>query len=332
MNIKIFISYAHADEELYKKLEEHLNPLKYSGKITTWQDQEIPPGADWEDQIDTHLNEADMILLLISSSFIASNYCWNKEVQIALERHKAGTAKVIPIILKPTLWQDTPLGRLQVLPTKAKPIVQWDNQDAAFEDVARGIQKAVNGLQGILREEAQRQEKISTNLTLPLLTQEKPRGKPQHQRQLSRRMMIGGVAGTIAIGSGIVALVRPLWSSSPPSTSSNPQNVVTIGNAQYRIIEDVTIVNVFLMNLSGIEMYLCDTQYTVEGKQVSEVFKDADEGAKVNSSDVFQSCQIYALNNNTSYSGKPVALIVNGTRNVETSSFRNIIGIIPQNT
>ena len=155
ISIKIFISYSHADQELHKKLEDHLSVLKYSGEITIWQDQEIPPGANWEDQIDTHLNGADMILLLISASFIASNYCWNKEVQAALQRHKAGTVRVIPIILKPVHWQNTPLGQLQALPTGAKPVTQWNDHDAAFEDVVRGIQ-------GIVREDVQKKEKIST--------------------------------------------------------------------------------------------------------------------------------------------------------------------------
>src|SRR2546421_12016395 len=109
-SIRVFISYAHTDKELRKELEEHLSALKYSRKITIWQDQEIPAGANWEDQITTRLNEANLVLLLVSASFIASKYCWNKEVQVALERHKAGNARVIPVILKPALWQDTPLG------------------------------------------------------------------------------------------------------------------------------------------------------------------------------------------------------------------------------
>ncbi len=85
--IKVFISYARADQKLHRKLQDHLSSLKYRKEITIWQDQEILPGADWQDQINTHLNEANMILLLISSSFIASKYCWNKEVRIAIERH-----------------------------------------------------------------------------------------------------------------------------------------------------------------------------------------------------------------------------------------------------
>src|SRR5215469_15127066 len=113
ISVKVFICYSHADQELRHRLEEHLSALIYSGKITIWQDQKIPLGANWEDQINTHLSEADLILPLVSASFIASKYCWNKEVQIALARHKEGTARVVPIILRPVHWQDTPLGQLQ---------------------------------------------------------------------------------------------------------------------------------------------------------------------------------------------------------------------------
>ena len=133
ISVKVFISYAHADQELHKKLQEHLSSLVYSGDITIWQDQEIPAGANWEEQINTHLNEADMILLLVSASFIASKYCWNKEVQAALKGHEAGTVRVIPVILKPVHWQNTPLGQLQALPTDAKPVTRWSDQDDAFE-------------------------------------------------------------------------------------------------------------------------------------------------------------------------------------------------------
>src|SRR5436305_3391501 len=160
VSVKVFISYAHADQELHKQLNDHLSPLKYSGDITIWHDQEIPVGANWEDQINTHLDEADLILLLVSASFIASKYCWNKEVRAALERHKVGKAQVIPIILKPVRWQNTPLGQLQALPKEAKPVTQWNDYNAALEDVVRGIEEVVDELLVKLRDEALRNAKI----------------------------------------------------------------------------------------------------------------------------------------------------------------------------
>ena len=126
IGVKIFISYSHADQELRKKLEDHLSWLKHSEQITVWHDEEIPAGANREDQINTHLNEADLILLLISPSFMASEDCWHKEARTALARYKAGMAWVIPIILRPVNWKNTPLGELQPLPTEAKPVTHME--------------------------------------------------------------------------------------------------------------------------------------------------------------------------------------------------------------
>jgi ABC-type branched-subunit amino acid transport system substrate-binding protein len=143
MPIKVFISYAHEDQELHKKLRKHLSLLERSGQITIWQDQEILAGEDWENQIDLRLNEADLILLLVSASFIASNYCWNKEVQAALQRHSTGMVRVIPVILRPVHWKEPPLGQLQALPTEAKPVTQWNDHDAALDNVVQGIRHAI---------------------------------------------------------------------------------------------------------------------------------------------------------------------------------------------
>jgi hypothetical protein len=150
MSVKVFISYARVDQELHEQLRKHLSPLERLEKITIWHDQEILPGEDWRNQINTHLNEADLILLLVSANFIASNYCWNQEVQKAFQRHKDGMAKIIPIILKPIDWHQTPLGEIQALPKNGLPVTEWHNVDAACEDVARGIRKVVDILLGNL--------------------------------------------------------------------------------------------------------------------------------------------------------------------------------------
>ena len=144
--IKVFISYAHEDQELHNKLKAHLRPLERSGQITIWQDQEIGAGENWEEEINTRLNEADLILFLVSASFMVSEYCWDKEVQKALERHRARTARVVPVILKPVNWQDTPFGQLQALPKEAKPVTQWNDHDAAFGRCSAGHPNSCGGL------------------------------------------------------------------------------------------------------------------------------------------------------------------------------------------
>ncbi len=146
-SIEIFFCYAHDDKSFRDELDQHLAALKYSGLICSWHDGEIVPGDPWEEVIKKHLNRAQIVLLLISVSFLNSDYSYRIEMSRALERHNAGTARVIPILLRPVYLKGTPLSELQMLPTGAKPITRWSNRDAAFTDVAEGIERAVNEIQ-----------------------------------------------------------------------------------------------------------------------------------------------------------------------------------------
>lgn len=149
-SVTLFYSYAHEDEELRNQLGKHLHLLKRQGLITSWHDREIRAGDDWAIEIDTHLESAQIILLLISADFLASDYCYGVEMKRALERHFAGEARVIPIILRPVDWQhDLLLSSLQALPTDGKPVTIWSSSppyDAAFEDIAQGIRKVLEDL------------------------------------------------------------------------------------------------------------------------------------------------------------------------------------------
>jgi hypothetical protein len=144
--VEVFYSYAHEDETLQKELEKHLSILRQEGFIAEWHHRRIIAGTDWTHTIDSHLNTAPIILMLISPNFIASDYCYGIEMKQAMERQAHGEAIVIPIILRPVDWKGAPFEGLQLLPTNAKPITAWSNRDAAFFDVARGIRKAVETL------------------------------------------------------------------------------------------------------------------------------------------------------------------------------------------
>ena len=144
--VKIFYSYAHEDKRLRDELEKHLSALKRSGKIVTWYDRDIQAGMQWQDEIDSRLNTADLILLLVSHHFIDSDYCYGREMQRALERHKAGEACVIPIVLSPVDWEDTPISELQALPAEGKPITQWCDRNVALLKVVQGIRENVKTL------------------------------------------------------------------------------------------------------------------------------------------------------------------------------------------
>jgi len=144
--LNIFICYAREDEELRKILEKQLKNLNRQGLIDVWHDREISAGTEWEEAIHQRLDEAHIILLLISPDFIASDYSYDKEMTRAMERHEAGEARVIPILLRPSDWEETPFGKLQFLPTDAVPVTRWSNHDDAFLNVAKGIRKTVQEL------------------------------------------------------------------------------------------------------------------------------------------------------------------------------------------
>jgi hypothetical protein len=144
--IEVFYSYSHEDSLLRDELEKHLKLLQRQGIITQWHDRHISPGSDWTQAISIHLERASVILLLISVSFLASDYCYSIEMQRALERHQNKEARVIPILLRPVDWKGTPFEQLQALPTNAKPITSWSNQDEAFADIASGLRQTIKDL------------------------------------------------------------------------------------------------------------------------------------------------------------------------------------------
>jgi TIR domain len=142
--IDVFISYSHKDDDLRAELDVHLSDLKHQGKIVAWHDRKITAGEEWKNVIDEHLESADIILLLISPDFMASDYCYEIELKLALKRHENGEARVIPVILRSADWQDNPLlSRLAALPTDGKAVKCWDCQDEAFLDVVEGIKWAI---------------------------------------------------------------------------------------------------------------------------------------------------------------------------------------------
>src|SRR5579863_258835 len=144
--IELFCSYAHKDEVWLRKLENHLTQLEQQGLIAFWHDRLIVPGTNWAKTIDTHLDTASVILLLVSVDFFASDYCVGIEMQRALERQEAGEACVIPILISEVDWQSAPFSYLQALPTDAKPIASWEDEERALANVAAGIRRTIEEL------------------------------------------------------------------------------------------------------------------------------------------------------------------------------------------
>ena len=142
--IKVFCSYSHKDEIFREELEVHASLLKRKKIIEIWHDRRILPGNEWENSIDSHLENSEIIILLISPDFIASDYCYGKELSRAIERHESGQSIVIPIIVRPSDWKDTPFSKIQVLPKDGEPVTTWNNRDEAWLCVIHGIKDSID--------------------------------------------------------------------------------------------------------------------------------------------------------------------------------------------
>jgi hypothetical protein len=148
--LKVFYSYAHRDKKLRDELARHLSGLQRQGIITGWHDGEIKARSEWDMQIKKHLTLSDIILLLISPDFIASDYCYGLEMTQALERHKRGEAYIIPILLRSTAIQGLPFAFLQFLPGDGKPIAGRRNKDDAFSKIAEALRNVIEEISGKL--------------------------------------------------------------------------------------------------------------------------------------------------------------------------------------
>ncbi|NUO02794.1 MAG: toll/interleukin-1 receptor domain-containing protein [Saprospiraceae bacterium] len=140
---KIFISYSKSDNDLLQEFIRHLAVLKMHGMIEPWYDAAIDPGETWDQEIKTRLYEADIILMLLSSGFMATQYIWEVDVKTAMERRAQGQVRVIPVVLRACDWQSTVFGQIQVLPKNGMPVFKWADRDEAWLDVVQGIRRII---------------------------------------------------------------------------------------------------------------------------------------------------------------------------------------------
>lgn len=144
--VNLFFSYSHKDEDLRNELETHLALLKRQGVISSWHDRRITAGSDLDKQISTELESSQIILLLVSAHFLASDYCYEKEMMRAIDKHNEGSVKVIPVILHPCDWHSAPFGHLRATPTDGRPVSMFANQHEAFAIIAGDVREAIEAM------------------------------------------------------------------------------------------------------------------------------------------------------------------------------------------
>ncbi len=162
---RIFLSYSHKDDALRAELDKHFALLKRQGLLDLWTDHRISPGEEIDQAVNEALESADIVLLLVSADFIASDYCFSVEMQRAMERHDRSECIVVPIIARACDWKSAPFGKLKALPTDGRPVMKWPSLDDAFEDVVRQVrsmlEKAIGrGLPSPPREAPRRAEAL----------------------------------------------------------------------------------------------------------------------------------------------------------------------------
>ena len=139
--MKVFISYSHADERAVERLKTHAAMLEREGLITSFFDRDILAGGHLDSEIFAELESSDAFLAMVSPDFLASNYCYDREMQRAVELHDVGKLRIIPVVVEECDWKSSPLAQFKGLPKDAKPISTWANENAAYLSVIMGLRE-----------------------------------------------------------------------------------------------------------------------------------------------------------------------------------------------
>jgi hypothetical protein len=164
--IQVFVSYAHKDDAHCRRLVTELAQLERDQVIHVWTDHKLVAGEIWDAELRRRLEISDLILLLISSDFMASDYIAGVEFTNALDRLKRGEVQVVPILIRMCDWER--LSFLQVLPSDAKPVTKWADPDDAWFDVLSGLKATLKKMRGQDPDQpAAATERSATPKTLP---------------------------------------------------------------------------------------------------------------------------------------------------------------------
>ena len=141
--LKLFISYCHLDETDVEKFKDHITPIKNQGLIEDWYDRKLPAGSKFQDDINNNLDDADIICLFISASFLASSSCI-KEIERSVDLKNKKGIPVIPIILQKCGWLDVEdISLLLALPQDGNPVSSFTNLNDAWNSVYEALKKVI---------------------------------------------------------------------------------------------------------------------------------------------------------------------------------------------
>jgi hypothetical protein len=140
--LNVFISYSKADNSYKETLLNHLSAL--GNRLSIWHDHDILGGQEWDKTIKEQINQADVVLYLVSASSMATDYIQQTELPLIEARCQRGECKLIPVIVRACLWTALDFAKYNALPEKGIPITKkthWDTEDDAWLNVAEGVQR-----------------------------------------------------------------------------------------------------------------------------------------------------------------------------------------------
>ena len=209
--LRVFISYSHNDKPLQERLETHLRQLELDGILDIWHDPDLIASDRWDQVIMEKLAAAEIILLLVSADFIASDYC-RREMNEALARAERDEARVVPVLLHPCNWQRSPFASLQVVPRGSQPISTHPRgQTSALSEVAEEVGRLADELQKVRRANSVGQSadpQAPGGVAAPIGLLGPFRTRPwwqRHRRQLRWGLSAGAMA--VAVGGAATAMV-----------------------------------------------------------------------------------------------------------------------------
>jgi hypothetical protein len=144
--VKIFFSYAHKDREYLEEFKEYIKIFERNELVERWDDNELIVGEKWDNSIKEKIYSADIIIFLLSSTSLASDYIYNHELKIAFELKEMEESYVVPIIIKECLWDMTEFSEFQILPLDGKAVNSWTIREEAWTSVSRGLKKAIDNI------------------------------------------------------------------------------------------------------------------------------------------------------------------------------------------
>ena len=168
-----FISYTHADTALKEQLVRHLAPLRREGLIDLWHDGMLRPGEHLDPTVQAALAASEVVILLVSADFIASEYCYEQEMLRAFARQRDGSVRVVPIILRPCQWKGVPIGNGETLsefvalPKDGKAVISWPDADTAIDNAVGAIRDMLKACDGSGQPGTSLAPRVDANVAAP---------------------------------------------------------------------------------------------------------------------------------------------------------------------